>query len=62
MEIGVYIIYQKQRVGERGRTFMQNVSECDSLSRDGDVLDLCLGLQQGHASQVILLYSQWRIG
>ncbi len=39
-------------------TFMQDVSECDSLSGDGDVFDLCLGLKESDTSQVILLYSQ----
>lgn len=39
-------------------TFMQDVSECDSLSGNGDVFDLCLGLKESDASQVVLLYPQ----
>ena len=39
-------------------TFVQDVPQCDPLPGDGDVLDLGLGLHQGHAAEVVLLDAQ----
>lgn len=48
----------EEKKQQRLNTFMQDVSQCDSLPWDGDVFDFSFGLHEGDTPQVVLLYTQ----